>query len=68
MRLHIVLIRKSSGALETAYIGADRAASISVYDSAGAAGDLVELYSFLVPTRKREIPAADPVPVASKKK
>jgi hypothetical protein len=55
MRIHLVLIRNAAGALSVAYLGEDRAAALSTYESCGDAGDTIELYSYPELTRRRNV-------------
>lgn len=65
MRLHLIISRDNANKIRVDYLGADRGESLKAYDAAGKAGDIVEMFGYLTPTRKRKIPAA-PAPVAKK--
>ena len=64
MRLHLIISRDASGNVRSEYLGPDKAEASAIYEMAGAAGETVEMYSFLQITRRRRVEAA---PAPSKK-
>jgi hypothetical protein len=64
MRLHLIISRDASGNVRSEYLGPDKAEASAIYEMAGAAGETVEMYSFLQITRRRKL---EPAPVKKSK-